>query len=180
MANKQKKTPNLYYEQIFNTIFDNIPKDATKVTKDLKQDETIDDKRAELKAREKAYTKLTEDFELNYKETHRQKRRLKEVFFWFIMPLYAIIILGSMFAIIYSLFLNGSQIEIVLGAVASIIASVIAIPTIIAKYLFPTGEDKDMTSMINKMQNYDNGIRRIENGKKETAEKQSNEIEKDA
>ena len=85
-----------------------------------------------------------------------------------------------MFAIIYSLFLNGSQIEIVLGAVASIIASVIAIPTIIAKYLFPTGEDKDMTSMINKMQNYDNGIRRIENGKKETAEKQSNEIEKDA
>lgn len=178
MANKQKKTPNLY-EHIFNTIFDNIPKDATKVTKDLGQDETIDDKRVELKAREKAYTKLTEDFELNYKETHKQKRRLKNVFFWFIMPLYAIIILGSMFAIIYSLFLNGSQIEIVLSAVASIITSVIAIPTIIAKYLFPTGEDKDMTSMINKMQNYDNGIRRIENGKKEPTEKQYHDIQKD-
>lgn len=178
MANKQKKTSDLY-KNIFDTILNNIPKDATKVTKDLEQDETVDDKRIELKAREKAYTNLTEDFEYNYKETHRQKRILKTVFFWFIMPLYAIIILGSMFAIIYSLFLKSSQIEIVLSAVASIITSVIAIPTIIAKYLFPTGEDKDMTSMINKMLNYDKGIRRIENGKKELTEKQSYETQKD-
>ncbi|MBQ8749269.1 MAG: hypothetical protein IJZ29_02215 [Clostridia bacterium] len=178
MANKQKKTSELY-EQTFNAILDSMPKDATKVTKDLKQDETLDDKRIELKTREKVYTHLTEDFEFNYKETHRQKRRLKETFFWFIMPLYAIIILGSMFAIIYSLFLDGYQIEIVLGAVASIIVSVIAIPTIIAKYLFPTGEDKDMTTMVNKMQSYDNDMRRIENNKKDINEKDSKEIEKD-
>lgn len=161
------KTPKDKYEIIFNSVIKNIPKDATKVTKDIKQDPNNDDKSLDLKTRERAYTHLTEDFELNYKETHKQKRKLKSIFFWFIMPLYAIIILGSMFAIIFSLFINGSQIEIVLGSVASIIASVIAIPTIIAKYLFPTGEDNDMTQMVNKMQNYDNGIRRLENSKNE-------------
>lgn len=160
MANKQRNTEK--YEEIFNLIFDKMPEDASKVTMDLKQDKTIDDKSLELKAREKVYTKLTEDFERNYYFTHKQKRSLKTAFFWMIMPLYAIIILGSMFAIIASLFIEGNQVEIVLGAVASIIASVIAIPTIIAKYLFPTGEDKDMTAMINKMQKYDNGIRKIE------------------
>ncbi|MDD4815531.1 MAG: hypothetical protein PHQ62_00105 [Clostridia bacterium] len=72
---------------------------------------------------------------------------------------------------------NGTSLS-ELGAVASIITSVIAIPTIIAKYLFPTGEDKDMTNMINKMQNYDNGIRRLENGKKDIKKELAESIEK--
>ena len=110
MANKQTNTE--LYEKIFNSIYNAIPNDATKVTKDLKQDKTIDDKGSELKAREKVYTKLTEDFERNYFYTHKQKRSLKTAFFWIIMPLYAIIILGSMFAIIASLFIEGNQVEI--------------------------------------------------------------------
>ncbi len=161
------KTPKNFYQFIYDSLLGDIQKDATKVTKDIKQTPNNDDKSLELKAREKTYTNLTEDFEINYRETHKQKRTLKSIFFWFIMPLYAIIILGSMFAIIASLFFEGNQIEIVLGATGSIIASVIAIPMIIAKYLFPTDEDKDMTSMINKMQNYDNGIRKFENSKNE-------------
>ena len=111
--------------------------------------------------RDIAYTDLADNFVYNYRQTHEQKRFLKNIFFWFIMPLYAIIILGSMFAVIASLFIAGSQIEVVLGAVASIITSVIAIPTIIAKYLFPIGEDKNMTKMVHKMQEYDNNIRTI-------------------
>lgn len=166
MAKKQTKTPSVY-EKIFDSILKTIPKDASKVTRDMKQDPTTDDLGSQIKAREKSYTKLTEDFENNYNETHRQKRRLKGVFFWFIMPLYAIIILGSIAAIILSVVLPGNHIDIVLGSVASIITSIIAIPTIIAKYLFPTGEDQDMTTMINKMQIYDSGIRKMENGKQE-------------
>jgi hypothetical protein len=120
MANKKKETS--YYELILNSILEDIPEDATKVTKDIESDKTVDDKSTELKAREKIYTKLTEDFESNYEKTHNQKRNLKTAFFWIIMPLYAVIILGSMYVILKSLCMEGNNTDVVLGAVASIIA----------------------------------------------------------
>ena len=115
--------------------------------------------------REQTYTDITADFEFNYSKTHNQKRRLKETFFWFIMILYTAIILVSLACIVTSLIIGGKHTDIVIGSVASIITSVISIPIIIANYLFPTGEDRDMTTMISKMQDYDNGLRRLENEK---------------
>ena len=81
------------------------------------------------------------------------------------MILYAIIIIVSLSAIIISCLTTRNQLVIVIGSAGTIITSIIAIPTIIAKYLFPISEDMDMTNMIQGMQNYDNGIRQMEENK---------------
>ena len=158
---KSKDKSNSQSEYEFKIILQDLDKDASVVTKDFKSVETDD----AVKTREKSYTDLTQHFAENYYKTHKQKRRLKEIFFWFIMILYAIIIIVSLSAIIISCLTTRNQLVIVIGSAGTIITSIIAIPTIIAKYLFPISEDMDMTNMIQGMQNYDNGIRQMEENK---------------
>ena len=164
-----KNSSNIFSE-VFREILQTANKDAVEMTKDpvtINEDSTYFE--SEIKAREMSYTALTDDFEKNYRKTHDQKRKLKNCFFWIVMPLFALVVLGTLFALIMSLFLSGSQIEVVVGSVLSLIAAIIAIPKIIAKYLFPPTEDNDMSTMINKMQNYDNGIRKIEKQKEQSS-----------
>ncbi len=158
------------FTQIIGEILQTATQDAIEMTRDpvIGNDTDIQSIEDNIKARERSYTALTDDFEKNYKKTHDQKIKLKCCFFWIVMPLFVLVVLGSLFSLIISIFIPGSQIEVVLGAVVSLISSIIAIPTIIAKYLFPTNEDSDMSSMIHKMQNYDKGIRRIEKDNKNT------------
>lgn len=159
------------FSPIINEILETANNDAIEMTKDpvIENAAEIQSIEENIKARERSYTALTDDFEKNYKKTHEQKIKLKCCFFWIVMPLFILIVLGSLFSLIISLFITGTQIEVVLGSVISLITAIIAIPTIIAKYLFPINEDNDMSTMINKMQNYDKGIRRIEKDSKNTS-----------
>lgn len=158
-----RKKTNIF-AQIISDILQTAEQDAIEMTKDpvVNSETKPTTLEEEIRAREKSYTALTDDFEKNYKKTHDQKRTLKCCFFWIVMPLFVLVVISSLFALIASLFITGNQIEVVVGAVVSLITSIIAIPTIIANYLFPTNEDNDMSSMINRMQNYDKGIRKIE------------------
>ena len=73
---KSKDKSNSQSEYEFKIILQDLDKDASVVTKDFKPVETED----AVKTREKSYTDLTQHFAENYYKTHKQKRRLKEIF----------------------------------------------------------------------------------------------------
>ena len=155
---KNKKTN---FSKLFDKIINEIPENANVINKDMANNDD-DPIMKEYIKKEKLYTTILEDVEENYKETHKQKRKLKKYFFWTVLTGYLVTIFGSLIAIIISLINMSNVLAMIVGGVASIISSIIAIPIVIAKYLFPQDEDKDLTSIINKMQNYDNNKRKIE------------------
>lgn len=149
------------YQSIFDDVIAGSKNDSTVLKQDTSEHDELNDDEYYLKARNKFYTNLTKSYETNYIETHKQKRKLKLWFFIVVMSLYSIIILGSMFAILYSLISQKGNIEIIIGSVISLISTIATIPIIIARYLFPLGEDKQMGKMVNKMQKYDKRIRML-------------------
>lgn len=88
--------------------------------------------------------KLLEDIKKSSLLNHEQKRDLKNKFFWIVMSMYIVVVLGGISCfILIPIFSNSLATSIVglAGSLASVIASILKIPSIIATYLFPTGED---------------------------------------
>lgn len=153
-------------QNVFDIVINSIQQKDPSVMNEDPKTESREIEETDLLTREKFYTKIVEDFENNYVIVHKQKLFFKKCFFWIVMSLYGIVIIGSIFILIWSLFVP-SNIALIISALASIISSVVAIPKIIAKYLFPTNEDSIMNEMICQMQKYDNGIRRFNSNSKD-------------
>lgn len=145
--------------------FDEIYNDFRQATddsgKELKNDEdspreAIMKRMAE---REQQYTKLTENFvKINYNR-YKFKEFHKWVFFWTMLAILIFIaVIFGIVAIKISLAPANqiiAHIPVLLGAYASFISAIIAIPLLIGKYLFNKSEEADLGKFVENMQDYD-------------------------
>ena len=93
---------------------------------------------------------ILKSMHFSYKRNQKQKSYLKSKFFSVVMSFYALIILTSILAIfLIPAYCSNSYIAIsaILGAIVSLVTTVLKIPKIIAEYLFPKDEDNIMLDM---------------------------------
>lgn len=145
----------------FNEIFKNFGKVTDESGKELKNDEdspreAIMKRMAE---REQQYTKLTENFvKINYNR-YKYKEFHKWIFFWTMLAI--LIFIAVIFGVIAVKISQApadqiiSHIPVLLGAYASFISAIIAIPLLIGKYLFNKTEEADLGKFVENMQDYD-------------------------
>lgn len=110
--------------------------------------------------RDKLYTNLLKRFSDNYEVTKEQTKRQKTAFFVVIL----VLLTGLLVSGIVLLFLalnncSPCNIAIVVGASVDIISSFIAIPTIIAKHLFPEKIDNDVIKIVQLLVENDKDVR---------------------
>lgn len=115
-------------------------------------------------ARDVAYTDLLLDYIKSYNSKRKWNTWYKLAFFIISMLAFAVIIGGSIVALIIAALKISdaavwSVIAVAISGVASTISSIIVLPKIIANHLFPTEEDKNMIDMVKNMQRNDSGIR---------------------
>lgn len=127
-----------------------------------------------------AYTQLLYSFIRQSHFSSTLKNKLKAIFFGIIVFLMILLVIIFYYSI-YKTFkiINSSEVtdsvnkenfEYIAGAITAMISSLVTViislfklPKIIAKYLFNPEEDKNMVSVIEKIQNYDVAMYSIEN-----------------
>jgi len=116
----------------------------------------------EYSKRDNLYTDLLSNYIEIYKTKEEHKKRFKIIFFIVIMIIFFLVILGCVVSMCY-ISINGiydiESVGLAIANIAGIISSIIIIPQIIAKHLFPTNEENFMLDMVKSMQNNDAGIR---------------------
>ncbi len=112
--------------------------------------------------RDKLYTELLKRFSDNYDDTKRQSKRQKTAFFIVILVLLTGLLVAGI-VLLYLALNNCSvcNIAIVVGASVDIIGSFIAIPTIIARHLFPEKIDNDVIKVVRLLVENDKNVREI-------------------
>lgn len=103
-----------------------------------------------------------DNFVSNQDGAAKQKKRLKEIFFWFTMVCFAIIVLTPIACFIALIMLKVSNYIIVLGsitaAVVEVLTTVIILPKIVAEYLFNKEEENANIKIVEIMQKYSETI----------------------
>ncbi len=106
-------------------------------------------------------------------KNHKQKRKLKKPFFWIVMSMYIMVILGSIATmVVVPIFCREwyAILPSVGAALASIITALIKIPAIIADYLFPKGEDDLLIDLSTNVFKHDEAKQRLKNGESKKGE----------
>ena len=109
-------------------------------------------------ARDRQYTKVIRDYIRYQDEINRIQIQFKQVFFWLVCVMFAVIIVGCMY-ILYIVATNDQtgweEIGIALSSVVAIINAVNVLPGKIAEHLFPNGGDKAVADFIVQMSSMD-------------------------
>lgn len=114
------------------------------------------------RVRDRLYTELLKRFSDNYAETKTQTRWQKTTFFIVILILLAGLLVSGIVLLFLSLNnCSACNIAIVIGASVDIIGSFIAIPTVIAKHLFPEKIDNDVIKVVKLLVENDKNVREI-------------------
>ena len=112
------------------------------------------------KDRDKKYTSLLHAYLLNYKLDKYQIKRQKKRFFTLVFTIIGILLFIEILAIILCIFFGKEKsLAIIISASVSIIGSLIALPTVIAKHLFPEKIDENMAKVLQCMIDNDRSIR---------------------
>ena len=150
-------------EQI--SSFDNIS-DVSKLIQS-KRDETSFNSNGHVigqegaEKRDEKYTELLEKFLSNYSLEKALIIKQKKTFFDFILAFFSILLLSGIALLFLGLFINSqSSLAIVIGASVDILVSFIAIPTIIAKHLFPEKIDNDVIEVVKLLVGTDENVRK--------------------
>lgn len=101
--------------------------------------------------REGIYNDLIDAYKAHYEIKSKHNRRLKIAFFCVIMSLIALIICGmvALCVIVVLKWDNSTQaIAVIISSIATVLSTIIALPTIICNYLFHKKEDKDLLDFI--------------------------------
>lgn len=147
-------------EKIFDVVMETykpqIKNQSNRITFDDSPKEKIILRLAE---REEQYTDLTKNFvKINYNR-YKYKEFHKWVFFWIMLAILVFVtVIFGIIAIKISRLVSSQivlQLPILLGAYASFISTIIAIPLLIGKYLFNKEEESNLGKIVENMQAYD-------------------------
>ena len=110
--------------------------------------------------RDKIYTALLTKFSNHYDDTKKQAKNQKTIFFIVILFLLSGLLISGILLLYLALFnCSVNNIAVVIGASVDIFGSFIAIPTIIAKHLFPEKIDNDVIKVVQLLVENDKNVR---------------------
>lgn len=137
----------------YNNI--NDLQDDTNFLKDFQQLDYIYTKsqNEQIIEREKLFNDFLREYTSVFVQKSKQKKILKNIFFGCIMT----VLVGVPIVSFIFIAMANSTIELIatiLSSLAEFITAFIILPKIIAKYLFDKEEDKNLTNLIIKMQDY--------------------------
>ena len=146
-----------YNKTLFDFILNSVKnKDALILDKNLKSNNNGSDKDVNhFNERNKKYNDLIEKYTTAFKDRSDFKNAYKKKFFWFVMPVYSVVIVASLFILIGSMFWQNVHLAVIISALGSLLTTIISLPTIIAKYLFPKDEDSNLVQMFQLLFNFD-------------------------
>lgn len=104
------------------------------------------------------YRKILESFEENYHKVNAQRTFQKKVFFWLVCVIFTIVVFVSLYFIWHTIKFNKFTTETLatlLTAFATIITSIIVLPNVIAKHLFPENGEDIGVEIIRAIQEYE-------------------------
>lgn len=135
--------------------------DSLKTNKDS-FDMATEHKQSMLEHSEK-YTNILDAFITNTTNTFEQKLKFKQHFFYFSLTSLGFVTLMFFGLSFYAITIKTDTVSVgVLSSLGttfvSLLSMYIIIPKIIAKYLFNRKEDKNMTTIIKSIQNYDERV----------------------
>lgn len=98
--------------------------------------------------RDEKYTELLSHFSENYHKEKKQSLLFKKIFFGIIIGLFCALGISGIVILFLALFFKtDNMLSIVIASSVEVISSFIAIPTIIAKNLFPEKVDEQIVKM---------------------------------
>jgi len=95
-------------------------------------------------------------YEIDFTKKAKDKRDMKKQFFYFSLGLLALLVLTPCVFISYSVFSRGTELSepIMIGGFVQVLSSIVAIPLIIAGYLFNKEEDAYQKDIVQAILNY--------------------------
>lgn len=98
------------------------------------------------------------NFVINQDNAAKQKKMLKDIFFWFVMVGFAIIVVTPIVSLFLLMWFKASDYYIIFGAIVAslveVLTTIIVLPKIVAEYLFNKKEEKANIQIVELMQKY--------------------------
>ena len=111
-------------------------------------------------ARDREYTLLLEKFLINYTKEKKQTLIQKSLFFGIIVAFLSLLGVAGIVLLFLSLYSDSvNTLPVIIGACVDIFGSFIAIPTIIAKHLFPEKIDEKIIDVVTVLVDNDKHVR---------------------
>lgn len=134
-------------------------------TIDLESESEVEESENLFKEAKNAYNKVDDklldfigNFVVNQDNAAKQKKKLKDVFFWFTMISFVVIILTPIFCLIVLMLADVYEYYIVFGAITAsiveVLTTIIVLPKIVAEYLFNKEEENANIKIVELMQKY--------------------------
>ena len=149
---------------------------ATIVEEEFNSDasDEINESETLFKEIKESYNKVDDrliDFISNFVENQntasKQKKALKDIFFWFTMVLFAIIVMTPIICLVLMLIWKVPNYYVIFGSlvasVVEVLTTVIVLPKIVAEYLFNKEEEKANLQIVQLMQKYSETIHGYDN-----------------
>lgn len=111
-----------------------------------------------LDGRDRFYTAIVHSYVDYYQKKSKNNLTLRNLFFWFSFGLLLCVIAGMILSVVFLCKSCDDMIAMAVGIVASFagtVASILILPKIIGKYLFPPNEDKHMRELLYHMRTAD-------------------------
>jgi len=163
--NGKRKAVDDNYEQLIINLEKSIENNSIKIV-DSDYDLNENDIKS-LSEHNNLYTQLLKEYVQRFTESSKIKRKYRKVAFWVFIVLLVVstivtfVILGcSVFFSLKSKLDISSSLTAVISTLVSSICSFIVIPKIIVEYLFDKEEEKNLTEVIGRIQEYDSRIRK--------------------
>lgn len=151
---KKKTTSSIF--DLFNNIYDSVKSaDSIKMNDEPKK-QSLD--KTPKEQRDQTYSNLASYYAENYNERHKLKNKLKKNFFVITMISYCVVVAAALFILVASLFIPNPNVALIIGAIGTIITNLIAIPMIIAQYLFSKEEDINIVNMVKELFVFDKSL----------------------
>lgn len=111
-----------------------------------------------VRERDEQFTVFLKQYIKNYKKDAKARLKMKKRFFGVILGLLCVLLIGSVVSIIICAcgVISGTSVMVVaIASIIELISSIISLPLIIAKHLFPKSADDKTKDMMNSLLNHD-------------------------
>ena len=151
---KKKTTSSIF--DLFNNIYDSVKSSDSIKMHDEPKKQSLE--KTPKEQRDQTYSNLASYYAENYNERHKLKNKLKKKFFVITMFSYSVVVAVALFILVASLFIPNTNVALIIGAIGTIITNLIAIPMIIAQYLFSKEEDINIVNMVKELFVFDKSL----------------------
>jgi F0F1-type ATP synthase assembly protein I len=126
----------------------------------LSKEESVGKGLGEIDKRGQAYTEFLKALVADYRESAKTKRENRKCFL-ILTEICSIALTAAFIGMIVYSIINSRPLEILVTLIVGVLAEFIAIPLVIAKYLFNPEEDANIHNQLEAMQKHDTEVRSL-------------------